>query len=176
MEKLFFDNWESIVRTTVITVLAYISLIMLLRISGKRTLSKMNAFDSIVTIALGSTLASVLLNKDVALADGVLALTLLIGLQYLISTWAFHSNTISDLVKAKPTLLVYKGEFLKAAMRKERVNEDEIYAVVREKGLSKLSEVAVIIMETDGSLTVIRQIDEIQTDALRKVKRPSGLS
>jgi uncharacterized membrane protein YcaP (DUF421 family) len=58
MEKIFFNVWESIVRTLVIGVLAYAILILQLRISGKRTLSKMNAFDFIVTIALGSTLAT----------------------------------------------------------------------------------------------------------------------
>lgn len=73
MKNIFFDSWESIFRTTVITILAYVLLIFLLRVSGKRTLSKMNAFDFIVTIALGSTLATVMLNKNVAFADGILA-------------------------------------------------------------------------------------------------------
>ena len=86
MKNIFFDSWESILRTFVIGVTAYSGLFFLLRISGKRTLSKMNAFDFIVTIALGSTLATVLLNKNVALADGFLALALLIFLQYSI-TW-----------------------------------------------------------------------------------------
>ena len=71
MSKLFFDSWDSILRTAVITILAYILMIFFLRISGKRTLSKMNAFDFVVTIALGSTLATVSLSKNVALADSV---------------------------------------------------------------------------------------------------------
>jgi uncharacterized membrane protein YcaP (DUF421 family) len=64
---IFFGGWESLLRTFVITVLAYVFLIVLLRGSGKRTLSKMNAFDFIVTIALGSTLATVMLNKSIPL-------------------------------------------------------------------------------------------------------------
>ncbi|WP_407939580.1 hypothetical protein [Methylophaga nitratireducenticrescens] len=60
---------------------------MLLRISGRRILSKMNAFDMVVTVALGSTLATILLNRDVALAEGALAFALLIGMQYLV-TWS----------------------------------------------------------------------------------------
>jgi uncharacterized membrane protein YcaP (DUF421 family) len=74
MENIFFDSWESTIRTFVITIMAYIALIAMLRISGKRTLSKMNAFDMIITIAMGSTLANVTLNKQVALVDGILAL------------------------------------------------------------------------------------------------------
>ena len=69
MEQIFFTSWTSIFRTLIIGVLAYVGLILMLRVSGKRTLSKMNAFDLIVTVALGSTLATVLLTKSVALAD-----------------------------------------------------------------------------------------------------------
>ncbi|WP_366970658.1 hypothetical protein [Rhodocytophaga aerolata] len=72
MDKLFFDTWESMQRTFIVGICAYLSMIILLRISGKRTLTKMNAFDFIVTVALGSTLATLLLSKDVALPTGCL--------------------------------------------------------------------------------------------------------
>src|SRR5690606_35713547 len=110
MDKVFFDSWESILRTLIISVLAYGSLVVILRVSGKRTLSKMNAFDLIVTIALGSTLATVLLNKDVALADGVLTFALLISFQYIITYWSARSRKVNKLVKSTPTLLVYRGK------------------------------------------------------------------
>ena len=69
---MFFDSWAGLLRVLVVGTLAYAALVLLLRVTGKRTLSKMNAFDLIVTVALGSTLATVLLSKDVALAEGVL--------------------------------------------------------------------------------------------------------
>ncbi len=69
MEPFFFNGWESLARILVMGLLAYATLIVFLRMSGNRTLSKMNAFDLIVTVALGSTLATVLLSKDIALAD-----------------------------------------------------------------------------------------------------------
>lgn len=68
-ERMFFDTWAGLGRTLMVGVLAYAALVSLLRISGKRTLSKMNTFDLVVTVALGSTLATVLLSKDVALAE-----------------------------------------------------------------------------------------------------------
>ena len=77
---MFFDNWSDLLRVVVVGTLAYASLVVLLRISGKRTLSKMNAFDLVVTVALGSTLATVLLTKDVALVEGMLAFALLVSL------------------------------------------------------------------------------------------------
>ncbi|WP_238388177.1 hypothetical protein [Hymenobacter sediminis] len=70
MEQAFFSSWTSIARTLIVGVAAYAGLIILLRASGKRTLTKMNAFDLVVTVALGSTLATVLLTKSVALAAG----------------------------------------------------------------------------------------------------------
>jgi len=170
MKKLFFDSWESIVRTGVTTILAYSCLILLLRISGKRTLSKMNAFDFIVTIALGSILATVLLNKSVALADGVLAFFLLIFLQYLITWLSVRYKSVSQLVKATPTLLVYKGEMLHRAMKKERVNEDEIHAVIREKGLGSVQKADAVVLETDGSLTVVKRLTSLQTPTMRQLK------
>jgi len=79
MEKIFFNSWFDLLRVLIVAVLAYASLVGFLRVSGKRTLSKMNAFDLVVTVALGSTLATILLSKDVALAEGLLALAVLIG-------------------------------------------------------------------------------------------------
>ncbi|RPI86275.1 MAG: DUF421 domain-containing protein [Chloroflexi bacterium] len=67
---MFFNSWSDLIRIIIIGVLAYIGLVVLLLVSGKRTLSKMNSFDFVITVALGSTLATVLLSKDVALAEG----------------------------------------------------------------------------------------------------------
>jgi uncharacterized membrane protein YcaP (DUF421 family) len=86
MENIFFDSWQSLSRSFFVTILAYAGMILFLRVSGKRTLTKMNAFDFIITVALGSALANVALNKDVALADGLLVFALLIFLQFFI-TW-----------------------------------------------------------------------------------------
>src|SRR5690554_5806016 len=83
----FFEDWSGLIRVIVVGTLAYATLVISLRVSGKRTLSKMNAFDLVVTVALGSTLATVILSKDVALAEGIAAFVLLIGLQYIV-TWS----------------------------------------------------------------------------------------
>lgn len=169
MKNIFFDSWESIVRTAVITLLAYVVLIFFLRVSGKRTLSKMNAFDFIVTVALGSTLATVMLSKDVALADGALAFFLLIALQYCITWLSVRNGKINNLVKSTPALLVYKGRMIKQVMRKERIDEDEIFAIIRKSGLSAIEDADAIILETDGSLTVIEELRSLDDKAMANV-------
>lgn len=157
MERIFFSGWESLLRTLVVGVLAYVTLIVFLRISGKRTLSKMNAFDLVVTVALGSTLATVLLTKDVALADGALAFALLIGLQFVITWSSIRSEWIRRLVTGEPRLLFYHGEFLSAELRRARVTDEEILAAVRAAGLASLEDVDAAVLETDGSFSIVRK-------------------
>jgi uncharacterized membrane protein YcaP (DUF421 family) len=160
MSNIFFDNWQALARTVIIGVSAYIALLILLRISGKRTLSKMNAFDFVITIALGSTLATTLLSKDTALAEGVLALALLVFLQYVVSWLSVRSKFISGLVKAEPKLLYLRGDYLRSAMKKERVNDEEILQAMRNQGIGDTQDAEAVILETDGTLNIIKQAPE----------------
>jgi uncharacterized membrane protein YcaP (DUF421 family) len=152
---MFFHNLHDIWRVIVVGVCAYLALIALLRVSGKRTLSKMNAFDLTVTVALGSTLATVLLSEDVSLLEGITAFSVLIVLQFIIAWLSVRSTRVRRLVKSEPTLLFYQGTFLDEAMRKERVTEEEARAAVRAQGVASMNEVLAIVLETDGSLTVL---------------------
>lgn len=86
----------------VVGTLAYVALVAWLRLTGKRTVSKWNAFDLIVTIALGSTLATALLTEDVALLESVVAMGLLIMLQYTITHVAVRAGWMRRLVKNRP--------------------------------------------------------------------------
>lgn len=153
---MFFSDWYSILRVVVVGALAYGALLLFLRVSGKRTLSKLNAFDLIVTVALGSTLATVLLSKDVALAEGVAAFALLIAMQFTITWLSVRSEKVEKLVKAEPVLLYFRGQLLRENMKRERLTRAEILAAAREQGLVDLAEAAAIGLETDGTLTVIK--------------------
>jgi uncharacterized membrane protein YcaP (DUF421 family) len=169
---MFFNDWSSLVRVVLVGILAYAGLVLLLRISGKRTLSKMNAFDLIVTVALGSTLATVLLSKDVALAEGITAFALLIALQYLITWSSVRWPCVEKLVKAEPSLLFFEGKFLENRLRQQRVTHAEIYAAVRAHGTPRLDDVAAVVQETDGSMTVLTKTEGKALTSLAGMKRP----
>ncbi|HLL88308.1 MAG TPA: YetF domain-containing protein [Tepidisphaeraceae bacterium] len=166
---MFLDSWHGLLRVLVVGTTAYFGLIVLLRASGKRTLSKLNAFDLVVTVALGSTLATVLLSKDVALTEGMLALGLLIGLQFGV-TWisvrvpAFHRG-----LTAAPTLLYFRGQFLADAMRRERVTRDELLNAVRRQGVGAMDQVEAIILESAADVTVIKKTGDNPPTALADV-------
>jgi uncharacterized membrane protein YcaP (DUF421 family) len=175
MERVFFDGWTGLARTAVIGVLAYASLLAILRISGKRTLSKMNAFDFVVTVALGSTLATVLLSQDVALAEGVLAFALLVVLQFALTWSSVRVGWIRRVVTGEPALLALRGEFLPAALRRTRVTEAEVWAAVRAAGLPELEQAEAVVLETDGSFSVVRRAAGARPSSLAGVGRPPRL-
>lgn len=106
---MIFSTWPDVARVTAVGMCAYVILVVFLRMSGKRTLTKLNAFDLVVTVALGSTLATVLLNKAVSLMEGVAALALLILLQFAITWLSVRSPRFGWLIKSEPTLLLRKA-------------------------------------------------------------------
>lgn len=167
---MFFINWSGLARVAVATICTYPALILFLRISGKRTLSKMNAFDFVVTIALGSTLATVILSRDTSIAEGLVALSLLILLQFTITWLSVRSRAVNRLVKSEPRLLFRRGVFLRSAMRAERVNEEEILHAIRSEGIKATDEIEAVVLESDGSLSVVGMKNEGRATALSDVK------
>jgi uncharacterized membrane protein YcaP (DUF421 family) len=171
LAELFFDDWGGIFRTIVAALIAYAGLVLVLRISGKRTLSKLNAFDLVVTVALGSTLATILLSADVALAEGLVALSMLVGLQWVVARTSKGWSRFKRLIRSEPRLLLENGEFLEKAMSDERVTRSEVEQAVRNEGFGDLSDVAAVVLETDGSMSVISREKAGNRNALRSLAR-----
>ena len=151
----FYAGWLPILRVAVVGVLAYVALVAALRIGGKRTLSKMNAFDLIVTVAFGSVLASTLLSKGNALLTGLTAFLTLIGLQWAVAWSCARFGWASQIVKSVPTILVWRGEMLDDVMRGERISPEEVRAAVRASGLSRVQDASAVVLETNGDLNVV---------------------
>lgn len=147
---MIFSSWQDIWRVLSIGAMSYIFLVLFLRISGKRTLTKMNAFDLVVTVAIGSTLATIFLNKQVSLAEGLTAYVLLIGLQYIVAWLSLHSAKFNTFIKASPHLLFYKGHYIDSALKENRVIRSEVLQAVRSSGHSTMDEIEAVVFEPDG--------------------------
>lgn len=172
MNHLLFDNWLTLLRVLLGGVMSYLGLILFLRISGKRTLAKMNAFDLVVTVSLGSTLATIVLSQDVTVAQGAAALALLISLQFLITWSSVRSTWVRRVVTGEPALLLYRGRFRTEAMKRSRVTDGEIRAAVRSQGLISLEEVEAVVLETDGSFSVVRRGNGQPASSLKGIELP----
>jgi uncharacterized membrane protein YcaP (DUF421 family) len=171
---MFFDSWGGLLRVVVVGACAYVSLVVVLRLSGKRTLAKMNAFDLVVTVALGSTLATVLLSSDVALAEGMLGLAVLVGAQLAVAWISVRSRRFRAAVKSSPTLLVWQGRLRDRVLREQRVSRAEVLQAVRSQGLGGLDQVAAVVLETDGTFSVVPAKSAGDLGALDDVPAVSG--
>ncbi|WP_137388578.1 DUF421 domain-containing protein [Rhodoligotrophos defluvii] len=169
---MFLDDWVDHIRILIVGTAAYIGLVFLLRVTGKRTLSKMNAFDLVVTVALGSTLATVLLDSSIALSEGLLAFFLLCSLQYAVTFASVRWPWFQGIVKSQPTLLVLRGEVLPDVLVKQRVTREEVLAALREHGLDDLSKADAVVLETDGTFTAINTGSGAAGNAFQSVHKP----
>jgi len=152
---MWFDSWSDLARVVLVGAAAYVTLIVVIRIAGKRTLSQLNAFDLIVTVAIGSTLATILLSSDVSFAEGALALALLCALQLAVAFTTSRRSRARRFVTAQPTVLLRDGAIDADALRSMRLDESEVLQAIRESGLGDVSAVAAVVLETNGRLSVI---------------------
>lgn len=157
---MFFTDFQTILRITIIGILAYILVIFIIRTAGKRSLSQMNAFDFVVTITLGSIIANILTNQNLALFEGIYAFILIIFLQFITTSLSVKSDKFKEFIKSEPQLLFYKGEYYKKAMNKERIVTDEILQAIRSEGHGSLEDVLAVVLETDGQLSVLSHTDD----------------
>lgn len=155
LAEALFDGWAGVLRILLIAPAAYAALVLTLRLSGKRTLSKLNAFDLIVTVAIGSTLASIITSKSLALVEGLAALLALVLMQFVVTALSVRVQRIDRIIKAEPTLLLRDGQLLPRAMRRQRITEGEIQAAARACGVQQLEQLEAVFLETDGSLTAL---------------------
>ena len=99
-----------------------------------------------------------LLSKETSLAQASLGFGILVAYQFLLTWIAARSSLVQNLIKAKPTLLFYQGQFRQRNLEKERVSQGEVLAAIRSQGIGNLHEVGAVVLETDGSFSVVRDL------------------
>lgn len=137
-----------------------------IRIVGLRSLSKMSSFDFVVTVAFGSLLASVALSAS-SLLDGLLATATLLAVQAAIA-WA-RFRGFDKVVDNDPILLMIGGEMIDEHLKSTRVTPDDIRAKLREANVATYDQVAAVVLETTGDISVIHHCDELDPDLLSDV-------
>jgi len=153
--SMFQDGWVPLIRIATVGTLSYIAVVALLRYFGKRALTKMNAFDMVVTVAVGSSFASAVMNKEITLADGVFAFILLLVLQRLFVSLSVHLGWFGRYLKAQLLLIVYRGKILWDAAKKQQLGELEILGGIRNSGTAAIEDVLATVLEPDGTFSVI---------------------
>lgn len=167
---MWFDSWSDLLRILLVGASTYAVLIGVLRLSGKRTLSQLNVFDFVVTVALGSTLATVLLSSDVSWSEGITALALLAGLQFVVAFVSSRRPRTRGLFTADAVLLLKDGQVRTEALRRNRLTESELRQALRMQGVGDLAQVSAVVLETNGTVSVITRAQLGDGSALKGVR------
>lgn len=171
---MWHDSIEQVFTVLLSGLFAYLAIVTLLHVSGKRSLSKLNAFDFIVTIALGSILASTLLSPTTSVTEGIAGMLALLVLQFAVTFISARWHGFAKLVRSEPKLVLCDGKFLDHALKRERVTRDEILAAIRKKGHGRVEDIAAVVMESDGSFSVMQEGPCEDLTALSSVNPPGG--
>ncbi|WP_405250454.1 DUF421 domain-containing protein [Dokdonia sp. Asnod3-C12] len=154
------ENWMTasmpIIGKVLISIIAIFTvMIIITRISGLRTFAKMSSFDFASTIAVGSVLASIILNPDQSLLKGGIALAGIIAFQTLFALLVRKSTFFKNLATNDPLLLMKDGKILYKNLEKSNVGEGDLIAKLREANVLDYSEVRAVVLESTGDMSVL---------------------
>lgn len=132
----------------------YATVIAANRINGLRTFAKMSGYDFAATVAIGSILASVTLTRSTSIASGVVAVTTIVAAQRLLTVLRRRA-TVMSLVDNEPVLLVHGGRVLDDALRQTGITPADLREKVRAAGATGMRQVAAVVLETSGDVSVV---------------------
>ena len=141
------------------TVAIYLTLIILTRVAGLRSFSKMSSFDFAITVAIGSVIASTILSDNPPLLQGMAGLAFLYLIQITVASLRGKSEYLSRLVDNPPLLLMDGSIFLEENMRKAKITHDDLRAKLREANVTQLKQVKAVVMEATGDVSVLHHSD-----------------
>lgn len=134
----------------------YLILMLLFRLSGKRTLSQVTTFDFVLLLVVSEATQQALLGEDFSITQAVIVIATLMGLDRASDFLSFRSGRFQRVTESVPVVLVENGRLVDEAMRKEHVSKDEILQAARSlQGLESLEEVKFAVLETSGGISVV---------------------
>ncbi len=150
-----WNGHEPVIRVLFIAAAGYLTLLVLLRISGQRTLAQMSAMDLIITVTIGSAFGRVITAREVALAEVIAAFVALVLLQVLVAQIWGRTRRLRRSVAVWPTLVFYDGEPIPEALARHHLLEDDLYTAARQQGMGSLEGVQAVLLEANGAFTVL---------------------
>ncbi len=152
----------------------YLFIILAIRFFGKKELSQLSITDLVLILLISNAVQNAMVGTDTSLVGGLLAALTLFILNYIIKIVSYKSNLFSKLLEGEPVMLVYKGFIKEENLRNQKLTMSDLEAVAREHGLKSVTDAELIMLERDGSISVVSKTLKNQTIHKRKsVKRRS---
>lgn len=152
------------------TAVIYLVVLTGVRLSGKREVGQMTPFDLTLLLLISNAVQNAMTGPDTSLLGGVVAAATLLLLNYLVAEVSGGNRRFRKFVQGQPSLLVHDGEVITSHMAKEHVSMDELQRALREHGIASPHDVALAVLEVDGSISCLKY-DEIKPDASTHLAR-----
>ncbi|HEY3930054.1 MAG TPA: YetF domain-containing protein [Candidatus Koribacter sp.] len=141
------------------TLIIYLFVLIGVRLTGKREVGQMTPFDLVLLLLLSNSVQNAMTGPDNSLVGGIVAAITLLVLNYVIAEGAGMNRKFRRLVQGQPSMLVHDGQMIAAHMAKEHVTSDELMRSLREHGIASLHDVAIAVLEVDGSISILKYDD-----------------
>jgi uncharacterized membrane protein YcaP (DUF421 family) len=169
---MFFNSWSSIFHIAVISAATYILVVGLLRVIGEEALAKMSAYDLLVTVALGSLLASIPFGSGITVADGLAAIGTYLLLQQIMRMVIKRSKRAERIIRDIPQIMVWDGQFIEDTLNRDSILKGEVRAAIRRSGLSSVAQALAVILENDGDWSGLPYDENTDLSALEGLELP----
>lgn len=158
-----FDHpsWRGAAVIAAKTAAIYVFLVVSLRLFGKRQLGQLSLYDLVLVIILGNAVQNAMINNDNTLGGGLVAATVLLGLNWILNRFILRSKRAEHLLVGEPSLIVHDGTLLREHMARQGITTDEVMAALREHGIDELKDVHLAVLESDGTISVVPSGSEI---------------
>jgi uncharacterized membrane protein YcaP (DUF421 family) len=153
------------------TAVIYFVVPLGMRMSGKREVGQMTPFDLTLILLISNAVQNAMTSPDTSLLGGVVAASTLLLLNYLIAEVSGGNRRFRKFVEGQPSLLLHDGQVIEAHMAKEYVSMDELLRALREHGIASYHDVALAVLEVDGSISCMKYEDIKPTACTHLVRR-----
>jgi uncharacterized membrane protein YcaP (DUF421 family) len=154
-----FTNWHTALEIAARTSVIYVLVLVGIRLTGKREVGQMTPFDLTLLLLLSNSVQNAMTGPDTSLLGGAVAACVLLVLNYLLAEVSGVNRRFRSVLQGSPTLLIHNGQLIEAHCAKEHVSVDEVQRALREHGVPSVSEVALAVLEVDGSISVLKYDD-----------------
>jgi uncharacterized membrane protein YcaP (DUF421 family) len=164
MGAAFFPGGHVLLQIVLRTGVIYLLVLIGVRLSGKREVGQMTPFDLTLLLLLSNSVQNAMTGPDTSLLGGAVAAGTLLILNYIVADVAGANRRLRKVIEGEPSLLIHDGQVIQSHMAREHVSMDELNRALREHGISSCNQVALAVLEVDGSISCLKY-DEIKADA-----------
>jgi uncharacterized membrane protein YcaP (DUF421 family) len=164
LSGVFFPGGHVLLQIVLRTGIIYLLVLIGVRLSGKREVGQMTPFDLTLLLLLSNSVQNAMTGPDTSLAGGAVAACTLLVLNYGVAAVSGSNRRLRRWIQGEPSLLVHDGKVIESHMARERVSMDELHRALREHGINSCDQVALAVLEVDGSISCLKY-DEIKPDA-----------